>query len=114
MSAASGEDYLVSDSAVLLGAVEAPAQAPAQAPRAQWPFVLVSVVALAGLTLVLFDSLQQGLLGLTLALGLAAVMRLVLPSRTAGWLASRTRIVDVGLLATLAASLCAVTLLLFP
>jgi hypothetical protein len=110
MSAASGEDYLVSDSAALLGTVEAPAEAP----RAQWPFVIVAVVALAGIVLIAFDSLQQGLLGLALALALAAVMRLVLPARTAGWLASRTRMVDVGLLAALGASLCAVTLLLFP
>jgi len=110
MSAASGEDYLVSDSAALLGTVEAPAQTP----RAQWPFLIIAVVASAGLVLIALESMQEGLLGLTLALGLGAVMRLVLPSRTAGWLASRTRPVDVGLLAALSASLCAVTVLLFP
>ncbi|MFN8184313.1 MAG: DUF3017 domain-containing protein [Candidatus Nanopelagicales bacterium] len=114
MSAASGDEYLVADSAAVLGAAEIPAVAiaPAQEPPAQWPFLLVAVVTLGGLALIGTGSLLQGLVGLVVAISLAALLRLVLPARTAGWLVSRSRWFDVGGFALLAGGLAGVTLLL--
>lgn len=112
MSAASGDEYLVADSSALLaGPVAAPVPV-AEPPAAQWPFLLVSVLGVAGMVLIAFGSVRTGLFGLAAALGLAGALRLVLPTTTAGWLASRPRMVDVCVFAILAGSLAAVTVLL--
>jgi hypothetical protein len=115
MSAASGDEYLVADSATLLGAAEIPAGAISvtpQEPTAQWPFLLVAVVSLGGLVLIGTGSLLQGLVGLAVAICLASLLRLVLPARTAGWLVSRSRFFDAAGFAVLAGALAGVTLLL--
>ena len=117
MSAAPGDEYFVADSAALLGAAELPVPAAAveaKAPPAQWPFLLVALVGLGALVLIAAGSLLQGLAGLVVATGLAALLRLVLPTRTAGWLASRSRGLDVAGFAALAHALGGVTLLLLP
>jgi hypothetical protein len=117
MSAAPGDEYLVADSATLLGAAELPVPAVAiepKEPTAQWPFLLVAIVAIGGLSLIGAGSLLQGLAGLVVATGLAALLRLVLPTRTAGWLASRSRGLDVAGFVVLALALGGVTLLLIP
>jgi hypothetical protein len=82
-------------------------------PAAQWPYLVVSLVASVGMVLIALGSLREGLIGLALAMGLASGVRLVLPSTTAGWLTSRSRLVDAGLFAALGLALGAVTYLLF-
>lgn len=108
MSTASGDEYLV--------AAEAPARIavvePVPVARTQWPFVLVVLLGLGGLVFVALGALERGVLGLIVAVGLAGLLRLVLPTRTAGLLVSRSRIVDVASLAVLAAGLAATLLLL--
>jgi len=47
-----------------------------------------------------------------MAVGLAAGLRLVLPTRTAGWLTSRSRVLDAVVFAALAAGLAATLFLL--
>ena len=115
MSAASGDEYLIAESATLLGAAEIPAGAIGTTPpepTAQWPFLLVAVVTLGGLLLIWTGSLPQGLMGLVVAISLAALLRLVLPARTAGWLVSRSRWFDAAGFALLAGALAGVTVLL--
>ena len=105
MSTASGDDYLV--------AAESPALVVVPERRVtQWPFLLVTLVGSAGLALIAVGRLQQGILGLLMAVGLAAGLRLVLPTRTAGWLTSRSRVRDAVAFAALAAGLAATLFLL--
>ena len=105
MSTASGDDYLV--------AGESPALVVVPEPRAtQWPFLLVTLVGFSGLALIGVGRLQQGILGLLMAVGLAAGLRLVLPTRTAGWLTSRSRVLDAAAFAALAVGLAATLYLL--
>ena len=75
---------------------------------------VVAIVALGALVLIGTGSMLQGLAGLVVATGLAALLRLVLPTRTAGWLASRSRGLDVAGFVVLAVALGGVTLLLLP
>ncbi len=115
MSTASGDEYLVADSATLLSTAELPAGAIDITPReptAQWPFLLVAIVSLGGLVLIGTGSLRQGLVGLVVGISLASLLRLVLPTRTAGWLVSRSRWFDAAGFALLAGALAGVTLLL--
>lgn len=114
MSTASGDEYLIAESATLIAAADAPATPVGASPTSQWPYLLVSVIAVAGLGLIAIGLLREGLLALTAALAVAAGVRLVLPSATAGWLSSRSRTIDAGVFAGLAAALGAVTLMLFP
>lgn len=110
MSTASGDEYLVADSAVLPG--EQVRAIPDRAPRLQWPFLLVALLVVAALAFIATGSLAKGVAGLAAAFGLAAGLRLVLPSRTAGWLASRSRTVDTCCLAALAGALAGMLLLI--
>lgn len=113
MSTASGDEYLVVDSSALLAAADVEVSQPvvAKAPVAQWPFLLVAVLAVGGLLLIGTGSLRHGLTGLVVAMGLATLLRLVLPTATAGWLTSRSRLVDAAGFALLAGALGGVTLL---
>jgi hypothetical protein len=104
MSTASGDDYLVAESPAL-AAVE-------RTRTTQWPFILVATLVLAGLGLIAVGRVQQGVAGMVVAFGLAAVLRLVLPVRTAGWLASRSRIIDASAFGLLSAGLAATIYLL--
>lgn len=114
MSTASGDEYLIADPANLIAAAD-PAVTPVEhTPTSQWPYLLVSLIAVGGLGLIAIGLLRQGLLGLTLAMAVAAGVRLMLPTTTAGWLGSRSRTIDAAVFAGLAAALGTVTLLLFP
>lgn len=114
MSTASGDEYLVAESAARLVTAEisAPAAIDDGDPAGQWPFLIVGLVGLVGLVLIASGSLLRGLSGLTVAMALAGMLRLVLPARTAGWLSSRSRMLDVAGFTVLACALGAVTLLL--
>lgn len=105
MSTASSDEYLVGDAAISASLDEKP-------PRLQWPFLIVAVLAMGGLALFALGSLNRGIAALVLSMGLAAALRLVLPSATAGWLASRSRSVDVLCFAGLAAGLAGTLMLL--
>lgn len=105
MSTASGDDYLV--------APDLPARVVVPETRVtQWPFLLVIVVGFAGLGLIALGQLQQGVVGLAVAVGLAALLRLLLPERRAGWLVSRHRALDVLAFAALAIALVSTVFLL--
>jgi hypothetical protein len=113
MSTASGDEYLVADSTALQASRQVAAPAVEKSPPAQWPYLVICLFASVGLILIALGSVSEGLTGLALAMGVASVVRLVLPSTTAGWLTSRSRVVDVGLFAALGLALGAVTYLLF-
>ena len=110
MSTASGDEYLVGGVAPAATAAADTAVVPSR-PR-RWPFAIVLAVAALGLALIAVGSLQQGVVGLSVAFALAALLRLVLPGRSAGMLASRTRILDACGFAALAAAMAATLLLL--
>ena len=72
-------------------------------PSTSWqlPSVLVIAVVAAGLALATAVSWQTGTRVLGLAFLLAAVLRLTLPARSAGWLVVRTRGLDAAVLLVL-------------
>jgi len=63
----------------------------------QWPLLVVILAVGAGLLLVAAEQWRTGLVLMGLALVLAGVFRLVLPPRRIGFLAIRSRPVDVTL-----------------
>jgi Protein of unknown function (DUF3017) len=90
------------------------------APRAQprrfgeWPFVLVLLVAAVAMTLVATNHVKCGCVVLGMALGLAAVLRAILPARVAGLLAVRSRAFDIIATASLGAVLVALSVVVPP
>jgi hypothetical protein len=63
----------------------------------QWPLLAVIVSVGAGLLLVAADRWRSGLVVMGLALVLAGLLRLLLPVRRIGFLAVRSRPIDVAL-----------------
>jgi hypothetical protein len=63
----------------------------------QWPLLVVIVVVGAGLLLVAADRWRSGLVVMGLALVAAGMLRLFLPLRQIGFLAVRSRPIDVAL-----------------
>ncbi len=78
------------------------------APRLGWWWV-VTPVLLLGLALFWFDRVRLAGYTVAAALGLAAVLRLVLPTARSGGLAVRSRGVDVLLMTALGLALAVVT-----
>ena len=76
----------------------------------QLPLLAVLIVVGAGLLLVTFDHWRRGLTVIGLALIGAAVLRLLLPVRRVGFLAVRSRPVDVLLLSVTGLVVVVVTL----
>ena len=74
----------------------------------QLPLLAVLVVVAVGLLMVTFEHWRRGLVVVGLALVGAAVLRLLLPVRRAGFLAVRSRPVDVVLLAVTGLSLAVI------
>ncbi len=70
----------------------------------EWPFGVVVATALLGLYVVAeLDRFRRGSVVFAGAFGLAALLRLILPTRVVGLLAVRSRVFDIvayGLLAT--------------
>ena len=85
------------------------AQRPTARPATSWqlPSVLVLAVVAAGLVLATQVDWQTGTRVLGLAFLLAAVLRISLPARSAGWLVVRTRGLDAAVLLVLAAAMVA-------
>ena len=63
----------------------------------QWPLLVVIVAVGVGLLLVAADRWRSGLVVMGLALVLAGLLRLLLPVRRIGFLAVRSRPIDVAL-----------------
>jgi hypothetical protein len=63
----------------------------------QWPLLVVIVAVGAGLLLVAADRWRSGLVVMGLALVAAGLLRLLLPVRRIGFLAVRSRPIDVAL-----------------
>lgn len=77
----------------------------------EWPFVVVVVTAIAGLVVVAaLDRFRRGSVLFAAAFGLAAVLRLALPTRRAGLLAVRGRPFDVLAYAGLGVAIAALAL----
>ena len=76
----------------------------------QLPLLLVLVTVAAGLLLVTVGHWRQGLVGMGLALVGGAVLRAFVPLRRVGFLAVRSRPIDVGLLAGTGLALTVVAL----
>lgn len=79
-------------------------------PPFQWPLSLVLVGLVASLVIVATDHFRRGAVLFSLFVLLAFVLRMVLSERHAGWLAVRTRAIDLTYLGVLGAS---VTVLAF-
>jgi hypothetical protein len=78
----------------------------------QLPLLAVLVVVGIGLLVVTFDHWRTGIVIMGLALIGAAVLRALLPVRSAGFLAVRSRSVDVALLAGTGVALTVIVLLI--
>ncbi|MGY5884807.1 DUF3017 domain-containing protein [Modestobacter lacusdianchii] len=76
----------------------------------QWPLFLVIVVVGVGLLLVAAAQWRTGLVVMGLALLLAALLRLLLPVRRVGFLAVRSRAVDVTLTGAVGVAVVAIAL----
>lgn len=101
MSTASGDEYLVTDATLAV-----PEERPVAVGH-RWPFALVAVIVAAGLLMVTFGGFTAGVQILAAGMAAAAVLRLVTPTSYAGWLANRSRLVDVTCFAGLAVALAA-------
>jgi len=75
----------------------------ARAVLRQWPAVVVLAAACTGLVVVASDHFKRGTVVFAMAICVAALLRAVLPSRAAGLLRVRGRVVDVVTLAVLGA-----------
>jgi hypothetical protein len=105
-----------------------PAQRAARAPRVplylrhpllagflrQWPLLLVIVVVGLGLLLIAAERWRSGLVLMGLALVVAGVLRLLLPLRRIGFLAVRSRPVDVTLTVAAGLAVAAIALTIPP
>ena len=76
----------------------------------QLPLLAVLIVVGIGLVLVTFEHWRRGLVVIGLALVGAALLRLLLPVRRVGFLAVRSRAVDVVLLAGVGLALTVIAL----
>ncbi len=76
----------------------------------QTAFTAVWLVVLAGMVLIATEYWRRGLTVVGAAAVLAALFRLVLPARRAGWLAVRSRTLDVLIFGSLGVALAAVAI----
>ena len=83
-------------------------------PRLQWPLTVVLIGLVVSLTIVATDHFRRGSVLFAAFVGLAFVLRLVLPENEAGWLAVRSRRIDLVVLAALALSLSVFSLIVPP
>lgn len=93
-------------------AVSVGVEHPLPARPRRWPFALVAIMVAVSLGLIAAGRLPLGLVGFSAAFAVAAVLRLALPARGAGMLASRTRVLDACGFAALSAAMAAALLLL--
>lgn len=80
-----------------------------RSPLAQWPIALVLVGVAASMSVIAFGSFRRGCVVLAAAILLGAFLRLFLSEQDAGWLAVRTRTVDVAVLLAMGIGLAVLT-----
>jgi exosortase/archaeosortase len=73
--------------------------------KSQWPILVVGLVFVGAFGLVIADFWRRGSLLIGIGVGVAAVLRLVLPNGRAGLLVVRSKSIDVLTLATVAAAM---------
>ena len=73
--------------------------------RRQWPILVVGVIFTAAFALVITDFWRRGSLLIGVGVGVAAVLRLVLPESRAGLLVVRSKGLDVTMLTVVAAAM---------
>lgn len=73
---------------------------------AQWPILVVVLTFVAAFALAGLNFWRRGALLIGIAVGVAAVFRLVLPDERAGLLAVRSKGIDFVALATVGAAMC--------
>lgn len=85
-------------------------------PRAvvQWPMVLVMLGVVGAMAITWTDHWRKGAFAFGFAVTVGGLLRLVLPTRVAGWLAVRRRWLDVTLLLVVGMALMAITLIVPP
>jgi hypothetical protein len=83
-------------------------------PRFQWPLTMVLVGLVVSLGIVAADHFRRGSVLFALVVWLAMGLRAVLSDTRAGWLAVRSRGVDLAVLGALAASLTVFSLIVPP
>jgi len=71
----------------------------------QWAIWVVALIFLAAFGLVITEYWRRGALVLAIGVGVAAVLRLVLPEEKAGLLVVRSRFIDVATTATVSAAM---------
>jgi hypothetical protein len=76
---------------------------------AQWPISVVLTGVAIAMVMIGLDYFRRGCIVLSASVLLAAFLRLLLPDGEAGWLASRSRKVDVAVLAVLGVGLAVFT-----
>ena len=86
----------------------------ARGPWFQWPLVLVLVGLAISLLVVAGDHFRRGSVGFAACVVLAFFLRLILSDEDAGWLAVRSRLVDLLCLAFLGLSLSVFALIVPP
>ena len=83
-------------------------------PRFQWPLTVVLLGLLLSLIVVASDHFRRGSVLFAVVVCMAFLMRLLLREREAGWLAVRSRMVDLACLGFLAVSLSVFSLIVPP
>ncbi|BBU24025.1 DUF3017 domain-containing protein [Mycobacterium xenopi] len=73
---------------------------------AQWPILAVVLIFVAAFTLAGLNFWRRGALLIGIGVGVAAVLRLLLPDERAGLLAVRSKGIDFIALVTVSASMC--------
>lgn len=85
--------------------VEPPNTTPPSGALREWPLATVLAVAMAGLVTAGLGHFRRGAVLIGVAVSIAGLLRLMLPSRSIGMLAVRTRVIDVICLGVLALAL---------
>jgi hypothetical protein len=68
---------------------------PKTSAKSQWPFAMVMLIVVVGVVRIALYHWREGTVLIGVALVLAAILRMLLPSKYAGLLAVRSRKVDV-------------------
>jgi hypothetical protein len=74
-------------------------------PRSQWPLTVVLAIMVVALVVVAADHFRRGSVLFAAAVVLAFFLRLMLPDQDAGWLAVRSRAIDLACLGALGVGL---------
>lgn len=81
---------------------------------AQVPYLVVGLFVSAGLVLIIFEYWRRGVVTIGAAMGLAGILRLLLPARRAGLLSVRSRGFDVAAYIFLAVAMIGIGLAIPP